>query len=259
MSKQNNLQKGIIVKLTGGNYYVKTEQNKIYKTRARGKFRNVNQSPVVGDYVEFEITENDEGYIMNILERKNILYRPKVANVDYGIIVTSVCEPKLNHYLLDKLIAILEIYNIEPILLFTKTCLTDVEYMYFYNYIRSLGYSIYISSDVDEYDVTIRKQLANKTSFLVGQTGVGKSTFINNLDTNLNLATAEISKALGRGKHTTRHTEIFYVDDIRVVDSPGFSSIEFLDNIADIDIAHAFREFDKLSVECKYATSIHIN
>ncbi len=246
---------GLIVKLTGGNYYVKTKRN-IYKCRARGKFRNDNISPLVGDNVLIDILNQDEGYIIEVLERKNELYRPKVTNVDFGLIVTSVTQPRFNSYLLDKLIVLLELNNITPVLLFTKLdLLEDTSYIDSYvEYYNSIGYKCY-TKDCKE----LRKQLRNHTTILVGQTGVGKSTFINTLDNELNLKTGEISKALGRGKHTTRHVEIFYVDDIRIIDSPGFSSMEFLDNVKPIDIANCYVEFKKLAFSCKFNTCIHIN
>lgn len=255
------MTEGIIFRLTGGNYYVKDNLNNEYKCRARGKFRNEDISPLVGDKVMFDITENEEGYIMEVLPRRNELYRPKVANVDYGLITTSVTEPKVSTYLLDKLIVLLELNNITPILLFTKInkCVKDEFDPNLLEYYRSIGYSVYTSNDVNEIDVSIKEKLRNNTTILVGQTGVGKSTFINNLDSSLELKTAEISKALGRGKHTTRHVEIFYIDGIRIIDSPGFSSMEFLETVSALDIANCFVDFTKLSDMCKFSTCIHVN
>ncbi len=253
------MSEGIIFRLTGGNYYVKDELHNTYKCRARGKFRKDEISPLVGDRVKFDITENDEGYIMEVLPRKNELYRPKVSNVDYGLIVTSVAEPKLSPYLLDKLIVLLELNRIVPVLLFTKIDLASDFDEEFLKYYQNLGYAVYTSKNIDTIDNNIKEHLKNNTTILVGQTGVGKSTFINNLDSSLELKTGEISKALGRGRHTTRHVEIFYIDDIRIIDSPGFSSMEFLSDVTTCDIAQSFREFNELSCECKYATCVHIN
>lgn len=256
----DQMNKGIIFRLTGGNYYVKDENNNEFKCRARGKFRNDDISPLVGDIVKFDVTENDEGYIMEVEKRINELYRPKVANVDYGLIVTSVTEPKFSSYLLDKLIVLLELNNIEPVLLFTKLGLCEEEFdSKIISYYESIGYNVYTSTDVNTIDMSIKEKLSKSTTILVGQTGVGKSTFINNLDKELDLKTGEISKALGRGKHTTRHVEIFYIDDIRIIDSPGFSSMEFIDSVTELDIAKSFREFEELSYGCKFATCIHVN
>lgn len=255
------MTEGIIFRLTGGNYYVKDNLNNEYKCRARGKFRNDEISPLVGDKVNFDITENGEGYIMEVLPRRNELYRPKVANVDYGLITTSVTEPKVSTYLLDKLIVLLELNNITPVLLFTKInkCKNDEFDPKLLDYYRSIGYNVFTARDVDDIDLSIKDLLNNNTTILVGQTGVGKSTFINNLDTSLQLKTGEISKALGRGKHTTRHVEIFYIDNIRIIDSPGFSSMEFLEGVSAIDIANCFVDFTKLSNMCKFSTCIHVN
>lgn len=257
----NLVSAGLIIKLTGGNYYVKTGNGEIYKCRARGKFRNQNISPIVGDKVKFNILADNEGYIMEVEQRINELYRPKVANVDYGLIVTSVTEPKFNSYLLDKLIVLLEINNIEPLLLFTKIDLLDNpnENDDLINYYQEIGYQTFYARSINEIDSSIKTVLSNHTTILVGQTGVGKSTFVNNLDHTLNLETGEISKALGRGRHTTRHVEIFYIDDIRIVDSPGFSAMELTSEIQPIDIANSFIEFKNLSESCKFATCIHIN
>ncbi len=256
---------GLIVKLTGGNYYVKTADNVIYKCRARGKFRNESISPIVGDFVSIKVFDCDdlEAYIMSVEDRKNVLIRPKVANVDFGVVVISVADPKFSQYLLDKTIAVLEYNNIQPVILFTKIRLMSRDFEELYikikEYYLKLGYKIYEAYSEDKVDEAIMNALANNTSILIGQTGVGKSTFINNLDKELNLEVGETSKALGRGRHTTRHTEIFYIDNVRIIDAPGFSAFEFEDNMDETFLADAFIEFYQLKGKCKFSTCIHIN
>ncbi|MFV0499466.1 MAG: ribosome small subunit-dependent GTPase A [Bacilli bacterium] len=253
------MAEGIILKLIGGNYYVETREHCMYKCRSRGKFRNLNISPLVGDKVIFDITENGEGYLMKVLPRTNELYRPKVANVDNGIIVTSVSIPGFSYYLLDKLIVLLELNNIEPIILFTK-CDENQEFdSNIIDYYQKIGYSVFKSNNNFSYDLKMKEKLQNTTSILVGQTGAGKTTFINNLDCNLNLKTAVVSKALKRGKHTTRHVEIFSIENIRIIDSPGFSTIEFIDDLNAKDISRCYLEFEELSVDCRFSSCMHIN
>ncbi len=256
---------GIITKLTGGNYYVRTATNIVYKCRARGKFRNQNISPVVGDYVSIQVYDEDdlEAYIMDVKPRINELIRPKVANVDYGVIVISVADPIYNQYLLDKTIVILEYNNIKPVIIFTKICMIDESIAEIYakskEYYQSLGYEVFEAYSTSEIDQSVKNVLKNKTSILIGQTGVGKSTCVNNLDKTLNLEVGETSKALGRGRHTTRHTEIFYIDDIRIIDAPGFSAFDFEDKMDETNISDGFVEFYNLRQNCKFNTCIHIN
>lgn len=243
--------KGQIIKILSNLYFVNSE-GKIYECHSRGKFRNDKITPTVGDYVVFDDKNN---YILEILPRKNFLIRPLVSNIDQAFIVTSCKSPDFSANLLDKLLVILEYNSIDPIICFTKMdLLTEDEKQKLekiMNYYESIGYKIVFNNNLDE----IKKLFKNKTTVFTGQTGAGKSTLLNRLDINLNLETGEISKALGRGKHTTRHVELIELYDGKVLDTPGFSSIDFR-NLTNKDIRDSFIEFIKFP--CLYHDCMHI-
>ena len=245
--------KGIIIKNISNDYLVKSD-GKAYLCKARGKFRQMKQSPLVGDKVIFD---ENEKYLLEILPRRNYLVRPNVSNVDQAIIVSSVKRPSLDTYLLDKLLTIISYYNILPIICFTKLDLLDAsekENIFKYvDYYKKIGYSVVFNDDKD----TILEMLKGKITVLAGQSGAGKSSLINRLDSSLNLKTDDISLALNRGKHTTRHTELYDIDGGYVVDTPGFSSVNFFD-MKDIDIRDNMKEmFDGVHY-CKYRDCMHI-
>ncbi|MCR5223908.1 MAG: ribosome small subunit-dependent GTPase A [Bacilli bacterium] len=234
------------------NLYTVNSEGKNYNCRARGKFRNDKLIPLVGDYVEF----NEENYILDIKERKNSLERPMIANVDCGLIVTSLIRPDLSTFLLDKMIVNLSINNIEPILVFTKyDLLTDIEkkkYDEIIEYYRSVGYKAIINHELDKLD----EYIDGKVVVLTGQTGVGKSTLVNKLLPGLNLETNDISDALGRGKHTTRHVELYEYKNSYIVDTPGFSSLDVSKDEKE-NYRFYFPEFD--NDNCKFRDCKHIN
>ncbi len=242
---------GRIVKNISNDYVVKIE-DKLYTCKPRGKFRKSNITPLVGDIVEIDVEDN---YILDIKKRKNSLIRPSVANIDKAIIVTSV-KPKLDTNLLDKLLVLVSYNNIEPVICFTKLDLLfeyeKEEINKIITYYKSIGYSVVDNSDLDEINSILKDNL----SVFVGQSGAGKSTLLNKLDDSLELKTNEISKALGRGKHTTRHVELYSVSDGLVVDTPGFSALD-LSELSDIDIRDNTKEmFDNLD-KCKYRDCMH--
>ena len=244
--------KGQIIKILS-NLYTINSNGKLYECHARGKFRNQNISPVVGDYCIFDEKNN---YILEILPRKNYLIRPLVSNIDQGIIITSVKHPDFSSNLLDKLITIMEFNKIEPIICFTKWDLLDLdeskEMEQLVKYYKKIGYTTLKSTDLK----TLEKILAGKTSVFTGQTGAGKSTLMNNLDSSLNLATGEISEALGRGRHTTRHVELIEMFNGKVLDTPGFSSIDF-NSMTIEDVKECFIEFS--NYPCPFRDCMHIN
>lgn len=243
---------GRIIKNISNDYVVKID-DRLYTCKPRGRFRKDNIVPLVGDIVDIDIENN---YILDIKKRKNSLIRPSVANIDKAIIVTSV-KPRLDTNLLDKLLIIASYNNIEPIICFTKLDLLDDEEKEDINniisYYKEIGYIVVNNTEIDK----IKLILSNSLSVFVGQSGAGKSTLLNILDSSLELKTNEISKALGRGKHTTRHVELYSVYDGLVVDTPGFSALD-LSELSNMDIRDNMKEmFDNLE-NCKYRDCMHI-
>lgn len=244
---------GLIIKNISNNYVVKA-QNNTYTCKARGKFRIKKITPLVGDRVIFDKKNN---YILELKSRKNYLIRPSVSNIDQALIVTSVKEPNLDTNLLDKLLTIISYNNITPIICFTKLDLLDEEEMIninkYINYYKKIGYRVVTNMKKDNFDNLFQ----NKITVLTGQSGAGKSSLLNMLDNKLQLKTNEISHALNRGKHTTRHTELYELLNGYIVDTPGFSQVDFNEMTA-YDIRDNMKEmFDNLHY-CKYRDCMHI-
>ena len=244
---------GVIIKNISNDYVVKVN-NKSILCKARGKFREMRIVPLVGDRV---IVDIDNHYILDILDRKNCLVRPSVSNIDQAIIVCSVKRPEIDTYLLDKLLTIISFNNIHPIICFTKLdLLDDVEKENidkYIDYYKKIGYSVVINSERDK----ILSLLKNKITVLAGQSGAGKSSLINRLDSRFELKTDDISLALNRGKHTTRHTELYEINYGYIVDTPGFSDVSFM-GMDKISIRDNMKEmFDGLQY-CKYRDCLHV-
>jgi len=240
---------GRIVKVLSSIFTVKAD--KLYNCQARGKFRNQKITPIVGDIVSFD---PDKGVIMEIKKRKNELKRPPVANIDQAIITVSVKNPDLDLYLLDKMLCIIEFNNIKPIICFTKLDLLEKNIDEIYNYYQKIGYEVYYNTEIDK----IKKIFKDKITVLAGQSGAGKSTLINKLDDKLALKTNEISLALGRGKHTTRHVELYPLCDGLLADTPGFSALDFYD-MTNSDIRDNMIEFNTYRDLCNYKDCMHVN
>ena len=243
---------GKIIKIISDDFTIKLSNNDIITTKARGIFRNKKISTLVGDNVQVDI---EKKIITKIENRKNSLIRPPVSNIDQALIVTSSVNPDFSSNLLDKMLNIIEYNNIKPIIIITKyDLLKNTSYIdSIINYYKSIGYEVYKNSELSK----IKKLFNGKVTILTGQTGVGKSTLINKIG-NMNLKTNEISKALGRGKHTTRHVELYDLFDGLIADTPGFSSLSFI-NMTKEDIRDNFIEFNNYKDKCKYRDCNHIN
>lgn len=250
------MQKGQIIKALSGFYYVESE-NQIFQCKARGKFRKNDQKPLVGDYCEFSIENGNEGYILKLLERKNELVRPPICNVDQALLVFSAKEPDMNMLLLDRFLILIEHLNIKPIICISKIDLVDDCYIQqVMEPYEKAGYQVYYLSSKEKRGIeNIQKIFANQITVITGQSGVGKSSLLNALDIHLNIDTNEISKALGRGKHTTRHVELIKMYEGYVADTPGFSSLEI--QMEPIELAQAYHDFQELSSFCKFRGCLH--
>lgn len=249
--------KGTIVKALSGFYYVMCD-GIVYECRARGKFRNLDIKPLVGDHVTFQIENVTKGYVLTIEERKNSFIRPPICNIDQALIVVSAKEPNFSPVLLDKFLALFENKSIKPIILVTKCDLLeddDQNHELINSYIKD-GYELYLLSSKEKIGLEAIEQIfKNKTSVITGQSGVGKSSLLNALNAELQLNTNEISHALGRGKHTTRHVELVSIFDGLVADTPGFSSLEL--EMDRYELATSFHDFKQLATQCKFRGCLH--
>lgn len=247
------MAEGIIVKSIGGLYFTESSDN-VYECRARGVFRNKGIAPCVGDRAVFE-----DGVITEILPRKNHLIRPPLSNLDQLIFVVSVAEPSPNMLLLDKFIAVAEYQNIEPVIVITKTDIEDCSRIV--SIYEKTGISIYtIDYNSDNPAEKIRVLLKDKISAFTGNSGVGKSTLLNEVCGDFNIPTGEISKKLGRGKHTTRHAELYKLPwGGYIADTPGFSTFETnkYNIIRKEDLADCFREFRQYEGDCRFRDCSH--
>ena len=241
---------GQIIKQISNLYTVKVG-DMLYGCRARGKFRKDNISPMVGDYV---IINTEDNVIESILERKNELDRPVIANVDVALIVTSTKKPNLDLNLLYKLISVITFNDIKQVICFTKLdLLNEVEQENLDNlrkYYEMIGINCVYNTETAE----IKRLLDHNIVVLAGQTGAGKSSLLNRLDENLDIETNEISEALGRGKHTTRHVELYEISDGYIADTPGFSALDLKDMNKE-QLRDTFVEFR--NYECKFRDCMH--
>ncbi|AXQ77898.1 ribosome small subunit-dependent GTPase A [Streptococcus chenjunshii] len=242
---------GKIIKSLAGFYYVESE-GQVYQTRARGNFRKKGQTPYVGDQVDFTAEENSEGYILNIHERKNSLVRPPIVNIDQAVVIMSVKEPDFSANLLDRFLVLLEHKKIIPLIYVSKMdLLADSSSMdTIRTHYQQIGY--FFSYEKAE----LLPLLKDRVTVFMGQTGVGKSTLLNQLAPHLQLKTAAISGSLGRGRHTTRAVSLYNVGGGKVADTPGFSSLDY--EITDSEsLTAAFPEIKQFSYSCKFRSCTH--
>lgn len=255
---------GRIIKALSGYYYVlpdqvKFDEAKLIQCRARGLFRKTGDSPLVGDYVQFEERENQEGFITHINERNSSLVRPPIANVDQVVLVFSINEPLFSSLLLDRFLVHIEQEQIPVLICLSKTDLADSQpFDQIVQTYQSIGYSVLVTSAKTDHGIElIRNHLLNKVSVFAGQSGVGKSTLLNVLLPHRNLKTSSISHRLGRGKHTTRHVELLQIDENSwVADTPGFSQLDFKEMEPE-DLSQNFIEMRDRTDQCKFRGCLH--
>lgn len=249
---------GLLVKAVGGFYYVEVEDN-IYECKARGSFRNQKISPYVGDRVTISIPEDGYCAIEAVNERKNSLIRPPLANIDTLFIVVSTTEPEPNTLIIDKMTAAAVSKGIEPVIVISKTDLSKADNLK--QIYISTGFKV-IECSKDNIDGAekIKSMLSGKISAFTGNSGVGKSTILNAILPELELETGDISRKLGRGRHTTRHTELYKICGGYIADTPGFSTvdIERYELIRKEDLPNCFPEFEQYMCNCKFTSCAHI-
>ena len=244
---------GKIIKLTGGFYYIKSG-DKVFETRARGNFRHTKVEPIVGDDVEFKYEEKTLGYIEKVYPRKNMLTRPKVSNVDLALIVIPVLDPKYNLVIIDKTIIQAEYQGVDLAIVINKSDLDRESAEELLKIYKNSLFKTFMISNKDDNIEDLRDYLHGKTVALCGVSGAGKSTITSRI-LNKEVEVGRVSEKTKRGKHTTRHTEILYNDDIYIFDTPGFSSLSL--KIEADDLKNYFREFKKFN-NCKFNNCNHI-
>ena len=248
---------GIIIKGIGGFYYIEANGD-IYECKARGAFRKKKISPLAGDNVTITVRENGENTIDDILERKNFLVRPPVANVDTLVIVSSVKEPVPSTLVIDRLTAIAVSKNIKPCIVFSKSDLGDtkeLEEIY-----KKAGLDVCsVCCKTGEGIEKVKEMIKGGITVFTGNTGVGKSSLLNCIDSRFSIETGEVSSKLGRGRHTTRDVTLHKVNDFYVADTPGFSSldIESGELIMKDDLPYCFPEFSEYLGKCRFSSCTH--
>lgn len=253
---------GKIIKGIAGFYYVHGEDGSTYECKAKGIFRNRKVKPLVGDNVEISVLSQEppEGNIDRILERKNMLIRPAVANIDQVLVVFAARDPEPNLNLLDRFLVMLYRAGIPVLLAFNKADLAEETDMDRYRQVyEPAGYPVLSVSTYDGRGMEdIRRLMRGRTTALAGPSGVGKSSLTNLLMPEARMETGVISEKIRRGKHTTRHSELFCVEKgTYMMDTPGFSSI-YVDGMEAGEIKDCFPEFEPFEKDCRFPGCVHI-
>ncbi len=254
---------GKIVKGIAGFYYVHVVESGLYECKAKGVFRKEKIKPLVGDLVEIDILDQEEkkGNIVDVLERKNELIRPAVANVDQALVVFAVTKPKPHFNLLDRFLIMMESKGIPVILCFNKKDIaTEPEIEKLKEIYESCGYQMIFTSAVENENIEEVKQLLRgKTTVIAGPSGVGKSSLINIFQPNVQMETGTISEKIERGKHTTRHSELIWIENgTYIMDTPGFSSL-YTNEFEKEELKYYFTEFAPFEGQCRFQGCDHVH
>lgn len=252
---------GKIIKGIAGFYYVQVEESGVYECKAKGAFRKDKIKPLVGDDVEIDVISEEEktGNVISILPRKSELIRPAVANVDQALLIFATKNPEPNLNLLDRFLCMMEEQQLPIIICFNKDDLADDDFVAaMRSTYEQAGYKLIFTSAKQEAGIDqIRTILKGKTTTVAGPSGVGKSTIVNLLTEGQSMETGEVSEKIGRGKHTTRHSELLYIgEDSYIMDTPGFSSL-FVPKVDSVDLYTLFPEFIEPAGNCRFTGCAH--
>ncbi|OUP48689.1 ribosome small subunit-dependent GTPase A [Lachnoclostridium sp. An181] len=254
---------GKIVKGIAGFYYVNVVESGLYECKAKGVFRKDKLKPLVGDDVKIDVLDEakKKGNITEILPRKNELIRPAVANIDQALVVFAVARPKPHLNLLDRFLVMMEAKGIPLILCFNKTDIAkDTSIEELLSIYSTGGYQVIFTSTVEEENIDeLKKLLKGRLTAVAGPSGVGKSSIINRIQSNVNMQTGTISEKIERGKHTTRHSQLIMIDnESYIMDTPGFSSL-YTNEFEKEELKHYFPEFAPYEGTCRFHGCDHVH
>jgi ribosome biogenesis GTPase len=252
-------EEGIILKALSGFYYVQAGEE-IVTCRARGKFRYQKITPLVGDRAAITVQPDGSGSLDGLLPRKNFFQRPAVANIDQLVVIASGAIPVTDPFLVDRIVSLAESKGCQPIICINKWDLVPAEELYAI-YDQAGFHTLRVSAETGQGIEDLRALLAGKVSAFTGNSGVGKSSILNALEPDFGLATGEISQKLGRGRHTTRHVELFPVAGGLIADTPGFSAFDGEKGgqmVAKEDLDKTFREFAPYLGQCRFVGCAHV-
>ena len=254
--------KGRIIKGIAGFYYIHTGEQGLYECKAKGAFRNKKIKPLVGDRVEIDVINEEKkiGNIVSVEERENALIRPAVANVDQAVVIFAAAKPTPNLNLLDRFLVTMEQYGVETVICFNKCDLVDEEEKNRLRHIYEENYRVLFTSAKEGMGMEeMRELLEQKTTVLAGPSGVGKSTTINLLIPEANMETGQISEKIERGKHTTRHSELFRLkENTYIMDTPGFTSL-YVTDLEKEQLHFYFPEFSLYEGTCRFQGCVHVH